>query len=111
MSYDSEFDQARLDQLADQYLADRNINGQVFFFSESEGNRLDNATWRFEDDDHKLLKASGFKIMLMELLDTLLIYRGRNNQPNASQGVVEISGDKMSIEWLPKETAEALRYK
>jgi hypothetical protein len=45
----------------------------------------------------------------MELLNTLLVYRAQHNQPNTSQGVVNVDGDQLSIEWLPKSDAEALR--
>jgi hypothetical protein len=109
MTYDASFDQARLDQLAGQHLNDSNITGRVLFFSESEVGQLDSATMQFDDDDYETIKSSGFKFHLMELLNTLLEYRGQNNQPNASQGVVNVAGSTISIEWLPKESAEALR--
>jgi len=109
MNYDPAFDQARLDQLAEQHLDGSNITGRVLFFSESEDNQLDYATWQFEDKDQTALKGSDFKLHLMELLNTLLVYRAQHNQPNTSQGVVNVDGDQLSIEWLPKSDAEALR--
>ena len=109
MTYDPSFNQLRLNQLAEQYLKDSNITGRVLFFSESEDNRLDYATWTFDSEDRLTLKKSGFQMMLMELLDALLIYRFQYHQPNTSQGVVHLKGEKISIEWLPKESAEALR--
>ena len=96
-------------QLAEQYLADNRAEGEVFFLSDSDDNRLDHARWRFEEADHDSLKDSGFKMQLMELLDTLLVYRAKHDKPNASQGVVKIRGNDITIEWLPKSEFEELR--
>ncbi|MEL4381380.1 hypothetical protein [Shewanella algae] len=109
MSYDANFDQTRLNQLAEQYLADNRAEGEVFFLSDSDDNRLDHARWLFEEADHDALKNSGFKTHLMELLDTLLVYRAKYDKPNAGQGVVKIRGNDITIEWLPKSEFEELR--
>lgn len=109
MSYDANFDQTRLYQLAEQYLTDSTEEGKVFFRSDSDDNRLDHARWQFEDADHDALKDSGFKMHLMELLDTLLVYRAEHDKPNSGQGVVKISGNDLAIEWLPRSKFEDLR--
>ncbi|MCZ4287042.1 hypothetical protein O4H29_19605 [Marinobacter salarius] len=49
MSYDANFDQARLDQLAEQHLTDSTAEGKVFFMSDSDENRLDHARWQAPD--------------------------------------------------------------
>jgi hypothetical protein len=46
---------------------------------------------------------------LMELLDTLLVYRAKHDKPNASQGVVKVCGRDLAIEWLPRSKFEELR--
>ena len=109
MSYDANFDQTRLNHLAEQYLADNRAKGEVFFLSDSDDNRIDHARWRFEEADHDSLKDSGFKLHLMELLDILLVYRAEHNKPNASQGVVKVRGSDLAIEWLPRTKFEELR--
>lgn len=110
MTYDPAFDQTRLDQLAAQCLATNTCNGEVIFLSDSEDNRLDVASWRFEDGDEKYrLMKSKFKLYLMELLDSLLIYRARHGQPNASQGVVKVCRDRMELRWVSRDEAERLR--
>jgi len=108
MSYDGEFDQSRLDQLAAQYLTTSIEEGNVFFQSYSEDNRLDLARWRIEGAGHDVLKASGFKYHLHELLDILFIYRAQHNQLNASQCVVKICNRRLAIEWLQKNEFEVL---
>lgn len=109
MTYDANFDQARLDQLAEQYLTDSRAEGRVFFMSDSDENRLDHARWQLEEADHDAFKNSGFKMHLMELLDTLLLYRAKHDKPNAGQGVVKIRENKLAIEWLPRIKFEELR--
>lgn len=110
MTYDSTFDQARLDQLANQHLSDSSMTGRILFFGDPEENRLDLATWQLDSDEsYEALKGSDFKLQMMELLDTLLTYRAQHNQPNAGQGVVYADNGKLSIEWLAKEEVEALR--
>lgn len=109
MSYDENFDQARLNQLAEQYLVNSTAEGRVFFLSDSNDNRLDHARWQLDDADHDALKSSGFKFHLMELLDILLVYRAQHRQPNVSQGVVQIRNSSLTIEWLKKSEFEVLR--
>lgn len=50
MTYDSTFDQTRLDQLAQQHLGGTDISGRILFFGEPEENRLDLATWLLQVD-------------------------------------------------------------
>lgn len=108
--YDSTFDQARLDQLAQQHLDGTNISGRILFFGDPEKNRLDLATWQLDnDEDYEAIKGSDFKLHMMELLDTLLTYRAQHGQPNASHGVVYVEGNAMFIKWLPKTEAEGMR--
>ena len=105
MSYDPKFDQARLDQLADQCLTNNIAKGKVIFLSDADDNRLDVASWRFEDSDEaEELMKSEFKIYLMGLLDTLMIYRAKHNQVNARQGVLYVNGDPVSYTHLTLPT-------
>ncbi len=110
MTYDPTFDQTRLDQLAAQCLATNTCEGKVIFLSDSEDNRLDVASWRFENEEGKArLMKSEFKRYLMELLDSLLIYRARHGQLNASQGVVSVCRNNMELRWLSRDEAARLR--
>jgi len=110
MTYDDHFDEARLNQLARQHLGNVNIAGRILFFSDSDDNRLDLTTWQFDnDEDYETVKGSDFKLQIMELIDTLLVYRAQHNQPNASQGVIHMDGAQLSVEWLPRASVEALR--
>ena len=112
MTYDKHFDQTRLDQLAKQHLDDIEIIGRILFFGDETENRLELATWQFDnDEDYEAIKGSDFKLQMMELLNTLLTYRTQHGQDNAGQGVVHINGRQLSIEWLPRAYVEELRDK
>ncbi|MCE0734609.1 hypothetical protein LWH48_17775 [Halomonas sp. G15] len=104
MSYDPDFDQYRLDQLASTHLSDRLAIGDIAFFADDDG-RLGKATWRLNDNAYKTLNDSGFKHYLMELLDSLIIYRKQHNKPNSSQGIIYVNGRKLNIEWVTPEEA------
>jgi hypothetical protein len=108
MSYDVNFDQARLDQLAKHFLTESTAKGRVLFRSYDEENRLDHAKWRIEDADYDAMKISGFKHQLMELLDVLMIYRTQHKQPSLSQGVLDICNSKLAIEWSQTSEFEVL---
>ncbi len=85
-------------------------SGRILFFGDPEENRLDLATWQLDsDEDYETIKGSDFKLHMMELLDTLLIYRAQHRQQNAGQGVVHMGGDRLSIEWLPRVDVKAMR--
>jgi len=110
MSFDDSFEQTRLDQLAGQFLNNSSITGRILFFSDPEDDYVGLATWQLDkDEDYDAVKDSGFKLYMMELLHNLLAYRVQHEQPNARQGVVHINGDKLTIEWLPKQQVDEMR--
>lgn len=111
MPYDSDFDTQRLTQLSDQYLVDHPVSGSVLFQSSSDDNRLDHARWQFNDTDYKQLADSGFKQHLMELLDTLMIYRAEHHQPHSTRGLVNIQNGVITLEWLSESQFEQLDTK
>ncbi|ART82442.1 hypothetical protein CBP31_07235 [Oceanisphaera profunda] len=108
MTYDASFDQMRLDMLARQHLENSDAVGSVIYSSNNE-KQLDHATWRFPNADYVAFGESGFKMHLMELFDTLITYRTQCTQPNSGQGVVNVQGNQLSIEWLTLAEVEALR--
>lgn len=110
MNYDHDFIQERLDQLAAQCLSDNIERGKIIFLSDAEDNSMELASWRFENQDkiEGLLKGE-FRVYLLELVDKLMIDRGRKNQPNSRQCVVSVDGDQLGLKWVTREEAEALR--
>ncbi len=39
----------------------------------------------------------------------MLVYRAEHDKPNPGQGVVQIRGNDLAIEWLPRSKFENLR--
>jgi len=101
--YDKDFEQGRLVILAKQYPNIVQSKGEVRF--EADGaDRLSVASWMLEDEIYDQVTESGFKLHLMELLDTFLIYRGQFGVFPRNQGIVRFSGGAMTIEWWPDGT-------
>lgn len=110
MSFDDSFDQTRLDHLSGQFLNNSSVTARILFFSDPEDDYVGLATWQFDKDEYyDIVKNSGFKFYMMELLHNLLAYRVQHGKPNARQGVVHINGDKLTIEWLPKHQVDEMR--
>lgn len=108
MNTDSSFAQNRLVQLTEQLLSGRPVTGDIIFLADEEAPEVSGATWRFEDDDHAFLKESGFRFMLMELLDTLIRHRAEEGQ-SPLQGIIHLENSSPSIDWLTVEQAEKRR--
>ncbi|MDP4533498.1 hypothetical protein Q9252_15235 [Marinobacter salarius] len=103
--YDKEFEQTRLNMLAEQH---RNIvgsKGEVCFEADHE-NRLSGTSWTLDDDIFDRVSESGFKLHLMELLDAFIAYRAQCNESPRKQGIVRFNNGAMTIEWLNDETTQ-----
>lgn len=107
MGFDSDFDSKRLTMLAQQHFSTRPVHG-IMIFSASEDHLIDWMRWKFSDVDYKFIKECGFRNLLLMLLDTLIEYRNIHNQPNASHGVVNISGQSADITWISSDDFERM---
>lgn len=99
-NYDDEFEQTRLSMLAKQHPTIVRSKGEVVFNADDE-NRLSGASWTLEDEIFDQVSDSGFKLHLMELLDSFIAYRGQCNESPRKEGIVRFSAGVMTIEWLP----------
>ena len=99
-SYDKDFEQIRLTMLVEQYPNIVHSKGEVAFGADNE-NRLNSASWTLEDEIFDEVSDSGFKLHLMELLDTFIAYRGQCNESPRNDGIVRFGDGAMTIEWLP----------
>jgi hypothetical protein len=106
MNPEQSFAQNRLLQLAEQLLKETSITGDLVFFADEDEGGISGATWRFEDGDHTLLKDSGFKCMLMELLDSLIHHRASEKSTDTLNGVIHLEKSSPSIQWLTADEAE-----
>lgn len=99
-NYDNEFEQTRLTMLADQHPNIVRLKGEVVFCADDD-NGLSGASWTLEDEIWDQVSESGFKLYLMELLDTFIVYRGQCNKFPRKEGIVRLGDGVMTIEWLP----------
>lgn len=99
-NYDKDFEQTRLSMLAEQHRDIVGSKGEVVFYADDE-NRLSGTSWTLEDEIFDQISASGFKIQLMELLDSFLVYRAECQQFPCNEGIVRFGNGGMTIEWLP----------
>lgn len=100
-NFDQNFESTRLGMLAQQHPDIVKTTGEVVFCAEEDEDRLSGASWTFENDVFDQASESGFKLHLMELLDSFIQYRGQCNELPKKEGVVRFGHGQMTIEWLP----------
>lgn len=106
--FDTNYESTRLNQLSKQCLSDANITGEIYFGAINGENRLDFASWFFNDVAQEKINNSGYKEFLLNLLDALIIYRSNHKQEFSRSGIVKIKESCASIEWIKDGDAEVL---
>lgn len=109
MNHEQSFAQYRLTQLTDQLLSETSISGDIVFLADEDEGRISGATWRFEEADQAVLKESGFKFLLMELLDILIQFRLSQGYSETLNGIVHLDNSSPEIEWLTGDEAQMRR--
>lgn len=104
-AYDADFEALRLRMLADQHREVLSQSGEIIFKSD-DANRLFVTRFLVEDERYAQMSASGFKLHMMGLLDSLIEYRSQVNQQPWQEGKVHIEAGQLSIEWLPEGATE-----
>jgi hypothetical protein len=98
--YDTEFEQLRLDMLFKQDPVAQSATGEVTLYAEDNEDRIAKTSWRVDKDTSDKLSESGFKILLINLLDDFIIYRARCDTFPRKRGVVQFEKGSVSICWL-----------
>lgn len=106
--FDPRFEESRINQLVKQFLLTEEIQGTVVFGCLEKVNILTYSSWFFDNDTNENLKESGFRDLLLRLIDNLREYRASFNLPFARDGVIEIYQSSASISWLKDGEAEPL---
>lgn len=109
MKNELSFAQSRLNQLTEQLLSETTVTGDIIFFADEDAAGISGATWRFEDEDHRLLQECGFKFMLMELVDILIKDRASEGHGDALHGIIRLQASSPVIDWFTAEQAEKQR--
>lgn len=106
--FDTEYESTRLNQLSKQCLSGVKITGEVYFGAINGESRLDFSSCFFNDAEQEIINNSGYKYFLLNLLDSLIIYRSDHEQEFSRAGVVKIKESYASIEWIKDGEAETL---
>lgn len=107
--YDPEFEGIRLSMLAKQY-PEISINECKFiFWAEEEKDEFSHGTWLCEDEVHKKILESTFKMQFILLINNFIEYRANCNKLPKKEGIVRFGSEKLEIEWVEDGSAEALK--
>lgn len=108
LSFDVEFEEARLDQLVAQCLLKEDIRGKVVFMCASDQALVCSSTWCFSDSDMFILIESGYRTYLLELLSIFTSYRSKFEGLEYRGGVFSLEGHKSSINWISESEVKKL---
>tara|TARA_R100001230_G_C5687116_1_gene197227 strand:+ start:1231 stop:1569 length:339 start_codon:yes stop_codon:yes gene_type:complete len=103
--FDADHEPQRLAMLARQFPEHADGRCEVRFAADDEA-RLSHASWSTNILWYVLASDSGFKVYLMELLDTLIRYRAQCGQSRWKNGIVRISQGAISVDWLVDDESE-----
>lgn len=100
-NFDQDFEATRLAMLAKQYPEVVKANGKVVFCAKDNEARLSGTRWTVEDEIFEKATESGFKVHLIELLDSFIQYRDQCSELPKKEGVVRFGDGGVNVEWLP----------
>lgn len=101
-NFDHTFENKRLDMLKHQFFSNMDVSGEILFRSLDDDHRIDSARFIFDDEINSYIKSSGFKNLIMVLLDDLSSYRYSHTIFPCNGGIVTINHSEISINWLNK---------
>lgn len=106
VEFDEGFEAQRLSMLSQQFPEMAEGRGKIAFYAEDDEARLSHASWETEGGLLAAAGKSGFKLYLMELLDTLIQYRAQCGRSRWNEGILHIDQGDLRIEWLLGDDTE-----
>jgi len=103
VEFDEGFEAQRLSMLSQQFPDIAVGRGNVAFYAEDDEARLSHASWETEGELSVVAGESGFKLYLMEFLDSIIQYRAQCHQAPWQNGIVHIDPGSLRLEWLAKD--------
>jgi hypothetical protein len=98
--YDDECATRSLKELWNIYLKDREIEGELYYYALHDEARLDIVTPFMSEQDYKIVKESGFRSEMIELLDDLMRHRQQDGMLDCTGGHVLFSVESLTVTWL-----------
>ena len=104
-------EQQSLDALRHNYPVLQQLSGSMTFVAEADSVTLTATAWHFTDADNMLLKQTGVKGAILELLDTLVEQRKRQRIRPNREGRLLLTVGQLDVEWLSDGSVPLSAYK
>ncbi|WP_448549588.1 hypothetical protein [Thalassotalea fusca] len=102
---DTTFERTQLQHLFTQYNIHVTDDITIVFGSLGGEARMDYSTWFIADNEYIKHKNSGFFNLMQHQLDIFIQYRSRYILSASYHGIIRISPDCISVEWINKQIA------
>ena len=103
--------QQSLEALRHNYSLLQQLSGSITFLAEADSPTLTATAWHLAEADKLMLKQSGVKGAILELLDTLVTQRKRQRIRPNRQGRLLFEDGNLGVEWLSDGSVSLLAYK
>ena len=87
------------------------LSGSIMFLAEADSPALTATAWHFTDADNLVLKQTGAKGAILELLDTLVEQRKRQRIRPNREGSLILTAGRLDVEWLSDGSVSLSAYK
>jgi hypothetical protein len=106
-----QLEQQSLKALCHNYPQLKQLSGSITFVAEADSPTLTATAWHLTETDNLMLKQSGIKGAILELLDTLVEQRKcQRIRPNR-EGRLLFNAGQLGVEWLSDGSIALLAYK
>lgn len=105
------FQQQGLDALRHNYQLLQQLSGSITFVAEADSPALTATAWHFTDADNQVLKQTGAKGAILELLDTLVEQRKRQRIRPNREGSLILNAGRLDVAWLSDGSLSLSAYK
>lgn len=104
-------EQQCLEALRHNYPQLQQLSGSIMFLAEADSPTLTATAWHLAEADSLMLKQSGVKGAILELLDTLVEQRKRHRIRPNREGRLLIEAGQLGVEWLSNGSIPLSAYK
>jgi len=106
-----ELEKQCLDAVQYNYPLLKQCTGELVFIAEADAEQLTATAWQFDPKTQDLLKQSGVKTALLEMLDTLVAERKHQRIRPNREGRLIIQNGHVQLQWLPVGEAGLALFK
>ncbi|WP_397472484.1 hypothetical protein [Rheinheimera sp.] len=104
-------EQQCLEALRHNYPLLQQLSGNITFVAEADSPILTATAWHLTDADNLILKQSGVRTAILEMLDTLVEQRKRQRIRPNREGRLLLNTGQLGVEWLSDGSIPLSAYK